>query len=191
MPTLDWLNRASAFTTAARVPYRLLEQVSLHTPTVQAALAPVQAELLTVRPEPVAGHTPITDNLLIQGDNLEAIRDRGEEFECAKALDREDAVKHWVRNLEQLPEFAFWLPTATDYFYPDFVAELNDGRLLVVEYKGDGYATNDDSREKRLVGQRWAQTTGQRFVMIEKMLNGMDMATQIRAAVKSCGHPRP
>lgn len=89
-----------------------------------------------------------------------------------------------MRNLEQLPEFAFWLPTATDYFYPDFVAELNDGRLLIVEYKGDGYATNDDSREKRLVGERWAQTTGQRFVMVEKMLNGMNMAAQIRAAIK-------
>ena len=30
MPTLDWLNRADAFTTAARVPYRLLEPVSAH-----------------------------------------------------------------------------------------------------------------------------------------------------------------
>ncbi|MHB1199703.1 MAG: hypothetical protein ACYCZ6_09120 [Polaromonas sp.] len=49
MPTLDWLNRASAFSTAARVPYRLLEQVSVHTPTVQA-------ELATVRPAPVEGH---------------------------------------------------------------------------------------------------------------------------------------
>jgi hypothetical protein len=55
-------------------------------------------------------------------------------------------------------------------------------RLLVVEYKGDGYATSDDSREKRLVGERWAQTTGQRFVMVGKTLNGMDMAGQIRAA---------
>lgn len=27
MPTLDWLNRADAFTTSARVPYRLLETV--------------------------------------------------------------------------------------------------------------------------------------------------------------------
>lgn len=27
MPTLDWLNRASALTLAARVPYRLPEQV--------------------------------------------------------------------------------------------------------------------------------------------------------------------
>ncbi|TAL64844.1 MAG: restriction endonuclease subunit R [Burkholderiaceae bacterium] len=113
------------------------------------------------------------------------LKSEGEEFECAVALDRESAVKHWVRNLEQLPEFAFWLPTATDYFYPDFVAELHDGRLLVVEYKGDAYVTNDDSREKRLVGERWAQTTGQRFVMVEKTLNGMDMAAQIRTALKS------
>lgn len=112
------------------------------------------------------------------------LKSKGEEFECAVALDAEPAVKHWVRNLERLPEFAFWLPTATDYFYPDFVAELNDGKLLVVEYKGEGYATNDDSREKRLIGERWAQTTGQRFVMVEKTINGMDMASQIRAAIK-------
>ena len=112
------------------------------------------------------------------------LKSEGEEFECAKALDREAAVKHWVRNLEQLPEFAFWLPTATDYFYPDFVAELHNGRLLVVEYKGDGYATNDDSREKRWVGERWAQTTGQLFVMVEKTLNGMDMTAQISWAVR-------
>ena len=76
------------------------------------------------------------------------------------------------------------MPTATDYFYPDFVAELTNGKLLVVEYKGDGYATNDDSREKRLVGERWAQTTGQHFAMVEKTLNGMDMAAQSRAAVR-------
>lgn len=113
------------------------------------------------------------------------LKSEGEEFECAKALDREEAVEHWVRNLEQLPEFAFWLPTATDYFYPDFVAELSAGGLLVVEYKGDAYVTNDDSREKRLVGERWAQTTSQRFVMVEKTLNGMDMAAQIRAALKA------
>ena len=50
MPTLDWLNRQSAFTTSARVPYRLLEQVSTHGDAVQ------------------------NDNLLIQGDNLEALK---------------------------------------------------------------------------------------------------------------------
>ena len=116
--------------------------------------------------------------------DIAKLKSIGEEFDCAKALDTEPAVKQWVRNLERLPEFAFWLPTATDYFYPDFVAELRDGKLLVVEYKGDAYATNDDSKEKKRIGERWALVTGQRFVMVEKTLNGMDMATQIRAAIK-------
>ena len=79
MPTLDWLNRATAFTTAARVPYRLLEQVSLHTRTAQAAPAhvapvPAQAELLSSSTEDAAERPSITDNLLIQGDNLEALK---------------------------------------------------------------------------------------------------------------------
>ncbi len=116
--------------------------------------------------------------------DIAKLKSVGEEFDCAKVLDAEPAVKHWVRNLERLPEFAFWLPTATDYFYPDFVAELNDGKLLVVEYKGDAYATNDDSKEKKRIGERWALVTGQRFVMVEKILGGVDMAGQIRAALK-------
>ncbi|MES3014078.1 MAG: DEAD/DEAH box helicase family protein [Pseudomonadota bacterium] len=116
--------------------------------------------------------------------DIAKLKSGGEEFECAKALDREPVVLRWVRNLEQQPMFAFWLPTATDYFYPDFVAELVDGRILVVEYKGDGFATNDDSREKRLVGERWAQQTGQCFAMVEKRLNGLDVAAQISQAAR-------
>ena len=38
MPTLNWLNRAAAFRTAARVTYRLLEQVSVHTPLTPSPL---------------------------------------------------------------------------------------------------------------------------------------------------------
>ena len=45
----------------------------------------------------------------------------------------------------------FWLPLAKTKFYPDFVAELTDGRLLVVEHKGKIYATNDDSKEKNII----------------------------------------
>lgn len=51
MPTLDRLNRAQAFTLAARVPYRLLEEVSVHTAAApDAAATPpdltAQADLL-------------------------------------------------------------------------------------------------------------------------------------------------
>ena len=59
----------------------------------------------------------------------------GEEFQCAQALDALPRLKYWVRNVARHPD-SFWLPTATDKFYPDFVALLEDGRLLVVEYKG-------------------------------------------------------
>jgi hypothetical protein len=70
-----------------------------------------------------------------------------EEFVCARAIDTHPAVKHWVRNVERDERFSFWLPTATDYFYPDFVAELNDGRVLVVEYKGAHLISTRHPRE--------------------------------------------
>jgi type III restriction enzyme len=66
-------------------------------------------------------------------------------------------VKHWVRNLERRD---FRLPLAKGKFYPDFVAELTDGRILVLEHKGKVYATNDDSKEKCNVGDLWEQKSG-------------------------------
>lgn len=106
---------------------------------------------------------------------------RAEEFVCAQALDAHPKVKHWVRNIERQEKFSFWLPTATDYFYPDFVAELNDGRLLVVEYKGDAYATNDDSREKKQVGHQWEQSSGGRCLFLFAVAddNGRAVGKQI------------
>jgi len=65
-------------------------------------------------------------------------------------------VKYWIRNLVKRDHASFWLPLAHGEFYPDFVCELNDGRMLVVEYKGEAYATNDDSAEKR-ISEKWAE----------------------------------
>ncbi|MCC6125993.1 MAG: DEAD/DEAH box helicase family protein [Pirellulales bacterium] len=86
------------------------------------------------------------------------LKDGGKEGEdkCAIFLDQLDAVKYWVRNLERRPEASFWLQTSTDKFYPDFVALLKDGRYLVVESKGEDRWSNDDSKEKRAVGELWA-----------------------------------
>lgn len=91
---------------------------------------------------------------------------KSEEFLCAQALDAHPKVKHWVRNIERQEKFSFWLPTATDYFYPDFVAELTDGRVLAVEYKGEPYKTNDDSREKKQVGDQWEKSSGGRCLFL-------------------------
>ena len=84
----------------------------------------------------------------------------GEEFQCALFLDSMREVKYWVRNLSQRPDSSFWLQTATDRFYPDFAAKLHDGRILVVEYKNANDWSNDDSTEKRAVGELWAGRSG-------------------------------
>lgn len=81
-----------------------------------------------------------------------------EEFECAQAIDLLDEVDFWVRNLVHHTQF--WMPTAVQRTYPDFVVRLKDGRLLVVEYKGADRFTADQEKEKRLVGELWAKQSG-------------------------------
>lgn len=108
-----------------------------------------------------------------------------EEFICAQALDAHPKVKHWVRNIERQEKFSFWLPTASDYFYPDFVAELTDGRILAVEYKGEPYKTNDDSREKRQVGDQWEKASNGRclFLFAVKDEMGQSVQQQIQSKI--------
>jgi type III restriction enzyme len=97
------------------------------------------------------------------------LKDEGEEFECARFLDMLPQVKFWVRNLESRPAQSFWLQTSTDRFYPDFVCQLNDGRYLVVEYKGVDRWSNDDSKEKRDLGELWqARSNGKCLFVMPK-----------------------
>lgn len=103
----------------------------------------------------------------------------GEEADCAAMLDSMREVKFWVRNLDR-GEYSFWLPTSTDRFYPDFVAELGDGRHLVVEYKGADRWSNDDSKEKRVVGDLWAARSAGKCIFV--MPKGPDF-NKIRTAI--------
>lgn len=107
-----------------------------------------------------------------------------EEAECAFAIDQNPNVKFWVRNIERQPKYSFWLPTSTDRFYPDFALQLIDGRLLVIEYKGLQYATNDDTKEKELIGKVWAEKSGNLFLMAwKKDGSGNDLAKQIHKII--------
>ena len=93
-----------------------------------------------------------------------------DEYECVKALDMTGKVKHWVRNLDRR---GFWLPLAKAKFYPDFVAELTDGRILALEHKGKIYATNDDSKEKCNVGDLWeAKSDGKALFLMTVLETG-------------------
>ena len=94
MPTLDWLGRQDAFTAAARVPYRLLEAVSQHGDARAAA-----------------------HNLLIQGDNLQALKallplHRGQ-VKCIfidPPYNTQSAFEHYDDNLEHAQWLTMMLP---------------------------------------------------------------------------------
>jgi len=76
-----------------------------------------------------------------------------EEFQCAQFLDGLPEVEFWIRNLAG-KSTSFRLQTSKQWFYPDFVCRLTDGRVLAVEYKGAHLWA--DAEEKRAVGAVWA-----------------------------------
>lgn len=88
-----------------------------------------------------------------------------EEFRCAQFLDDLPQVRFWVRNLPRKPT-SFRLQTSKDWFYPDFLCQLTDGRVLAVEYKGKHLYDGNDAEEKRAVGQVWAARSGGRCLFV-------------------------
>ncbi|MBE2897125.1 DEAD/DEAH box helicase family protein [Pasteurellaceae bacterium HPA106] len=110
---------------------------------------------------------------------IEDLKSQGEEYECATIIDSLPQVKYWIRNPVHR---GFSLPLAKNNFYPDFIAVLNDDRILIVEYKGEPYKTNDDSKEKCLIGERWEALSNGRclFIMASKEdEKGRDVRAQL------------
>ncbi|MBE0540550.1 MAG: DEAD/DEAH box helicase family protein [Verrucomicrobia bacterium] len=102
-----------------------------------------------------------------------------EEFQCAQFLDGLPEVKFWVRNLANKAT-SFRLQTSRNWFYPDFLCQLHDSRVLVVEYKGEHLFA--DAEEKRSVGAVWESRSGGKCLFV--MPEGKDLAritSKIRA----------
>ena len=107
-------------------------------------------------------------------------KEGGEEELCARYIDQLEEVDCWIRNLDQRRIDSFSLQLHNRRFYPDFVCKLKDGRILVVEHKGEDRYTNDDSKEKRNVGEIWASrshghclfvmTRGKNYEIIEETI---------------------
>ncbi len=104
--------------------------------------------------QPYAGATKFNKHYTtIVGD----LKPTGEEFDCAAYLDNMDEVRYWIRNVEG-KRSSFWLQLPKQKFYPDFVAMLKDGRILVVEYKGQHLYEAEEP--KRQIGAVWAEASG-------------------------------
>jgi len=111
--------------------------------------------------------------------------DTEEELECAKAIDQCNEVKYWVRNLVH-DTWAFRLPLSNGkFFYPDFVALLNGGRVMVVEYKGEHLI--EASQEKKNIGEKWEDKSNKMalFLMaVKRDEKGRDVYKQIEDKIK-------
>ena len=108
--------------------------------------------------------------------------EEGEEFDCAVILDKNPNVKFWIRNPDRKPG-SFCLPLAKNWCYPDFVAMLKNGRILVVEYKGKHLVEHDAA--KRRVGELWEKASkGQAFfIMPTKQDTDQTVKQQICAKI--------
>lgn len=117
--------------------------------------------------------------------NTIATFDSDDEFECAKAIAENEDVKFWVRNLVH-DTWAFRLPLSNGkFFYPDFVALLNDGRIFVIEYKGEIYV--ESSQEKVNIGELWEEKSKGKalfLLAVKKDEKGRDVRKQIADKIR-------
>jgi type III restriction enzyme len=79
-----------------------------------------------------------------------------EEAECARHIDSHPNVARWIRNTEHATQGGFWLPKSPGKFFPDFIVELKDGRIVLVEYKMGKMASDPEEQHKKAVGELWA-----------------------------------
>ena len=114
-------------------------------------------------------HVPTAGGKTVLAANAIGIATHGEEADCAVRIDLNPKVKHWMRNLVR-DNYGFALRIPDGYFFPDFVAELHDGRYLVVEYKGEHLEDTADTRSKEVVGKLWEGSSNGlcRFFMATK-----------------------
>lgn len=98
---------------------------------------------------------------------FDMIGDMGEEeSECAKKIDDHPNVNRWLRNLVHESAGGFGLPLSPGRFFPDFIAELNDGRIAIVEYKGSHIASDPKELHKETVGKLWEARSGGKCVFV-------------------------
>jgi len=87
----------------------------------------------------------------------------GEEEQCALVLDSLGDIEYWTRN----------------------VAKHKDGRILVVEYKGQQHAGEQetkDTREKALIDEQWAKNANGQDVFVMATMERKD-TNEIRQAI--------
>ncbi len=90
----------------------------------------------------------------------------GEETELAMRIDVLENIKWWFRSREKVD---FYLQGwRSGKFYPDFILKTENGKYILVEYKGEDRLTNEDTEYKKELGKFWEQLSGNNFYLVGK-----------------------
>jgi hypothetical protein len=189
MPTLDWIGKKAVVNNHKVVPYRLIRcEGGLCAGAVGEGNSLVEGDnweaLKALLPYPY--NRKYNGGHVFQKQYYPAIgelQESGEQFDCAVFLDSFPEITWWVRNLAGIgrEQTSFWIQTATDKFYPDFVCLLNEGRRPILEYKNATDWSNDDNKQKRAVSELWAERSGRKCLFV--MPKGPDF-NRIKLAIK-------
>lgn len=68
-------------------------------------------------------------------------------------------IKWWHRNIDRI-EFCI---NGFLNHYPDFIVMTENGKIIMIETKGDFYSSNDDSRAKAELGKIWQSKAGDKY----------------------------
>ena len=93
-------------------------------------------------------------------------------------------MRRWVRNLSYESASGFSLPLSPGRFFPDFIAELKDGRIAIVEYKGKQRYELAEELHKKDVGELWAAGSDGRCVfvwVVDRAWSTLDVALAAKA----------
>lgn len=107
-----------------------------------------------------------------------------EESQCAKRIDDHPNVKRWVRNPQHESAGGFSLPLSPGRFFPDFITELLDGRIVIVEYKGGHLAQQPGELHKESVGKLWEARSAGKCVftrVVDQDWPVLDAALEVKA----------
>ena len=86
----------------------------------------------------------------------------GPETECATRIDRHPNVARWLRNVQYPSQGGCWLPKSPGSFFPDFIVELLNGVIVIVEYKMEKLSHDPEEQHKRAIGELWEKRSNGR-----------------------------
>lgn len=133
-------------------------------------------------------HKRISPKNTVQGITKNLYVEEGEMNDFEKKVINEvanlDSVVFWHRNLERGKGFQL---NGFINHYPDFIVKMKNGKIILIETKGD-YLDGSDSLQKIRLGEKWASKAGDnyRYFMVfnNAKLNGAKSIGELIEALK-------